>query len=219
MKKVPSERTLLAWRASIDKQGVARIKLRTLLKQFGLLKRGTNTEIQVEDWLVQHHLFPRGFGEKGLDGSVQLTSQPIETIGALYTLEKDLEKRFPNELAGKLKLKDPQGEYSPRGTRDRMDFLCLDHEGRAVVVELKCDAGDKRAVEQVLRYIGQLKHEGGHKAPRGVLITGCADPDTRRALEGLDQDSHIDWWIYGLVGGESKLKLKQIKYRKVPGRT
>lgn len=214
MAKEPTDRVLTNWHTSIQQSGVARIKLRTLLGYFGLKKRGSNTNARIEAWLNQQQIYSRGLNTPSLDDSVRLTWDRIVSIGDIVAREKDLQDRFESDIMRKLKLKNPEMEYPPLGTRDRIDFLCRDNKGRSVVVELKREAGEKRAVEQVLRYLGHLEKETGHKDPWGILITGCADPDTRRALEGLKNDSPIEWWIYGIVEGE--IKLKRIMRRSTP---
>jgi hypothetical protein len=162
--------------------------------------------IEVEEWLAANGIYVMDLPIADLDDSVVLTFERVLKVGKLVEFERDIEARFEQEMMQPLGLSAPQREYRPRGTRDRIDVLCRDAVGRAVAVELKRGAGQKRAVEQLLRYIGQLKHEGGHRDPRGILITGYADADTRRALQGRERDDHIDWFVYGLVDDRVKLE-------------
>lgn len=205
MRKIPSALTLQTWHAVIANGGRTRVKARTLLAQFGYSRRGKTATAAIERWLRERGIYLQDLPVVGIDESVTLTHDKVDRIGELVELEKDLEARFIDDVMPLLGLTRPEKEYSPKGTRDRLDFLCKDEAGRSVVVELKKGSGDKRAVEQVMRYIGQLKREGTHKNPRGILITGYADSETRRALEGREQDSHIEWYIYGLVGGRLKI--------------
>ena len=214
MAKEPTDRVLTNWHTTIQQSGVARVKLRTLLGHFGLKKRGSTTTARIEAWLNQQQIYSRGLDSSSLDASVRLTRERIISIGELVEREKDLQDRFQSDIMPKLKLKNPKMEYPPSGTRDRIDFLCRDAKGRSVAVELKKETGEKRAVEQVLKYLGHLEKEPGHKDPWGVLITGCADPDTRKALEGLKNASRIEWWIYGIVEGE--MQMKRIMRRSAP---
>lgn len=213
VRKEPSASTLDGWREAARENGQRHIKLRQLLKAFGYHRRSAANLAAIAAFLQSHALYvdiPEGMH---IDESVPPTAEPVRRIGDLYEREADLESRFARAIMRRVGLKRIVArQYSPRGTRDKLDFLCLDDEGCAVVVELKAMAGDKRAVEQVLRYIGMLKAEGHHKRPRGILITGLADINTRRALEGRQVDDHIRWWVYGLRG--SKLLLEEIDIRR-----
>ncbi|MEZ4444923.1 MAG: endonuclease NucS [Polyangiaceae bacterium] len=205
-KKVPSVGTVASWHDAIGRSGVTRLRLRALLQHFGQKRRGSGSAAFIEEWLKDQGLFVRGLRDaSGLDESVLLSDHEMTQIGALATSELALQERFPAEMAPQLGLGNVQPEYSPSRTRDRLDFLCRDERG-SVAVEIKREGGDKRGVEQLMRYIGYLRREGADGAVRGLLITGYADPYTRHALEGRDRDEHIDWWLYGLVDGDIRLK-------------
>lgn len=215
MRKEPSASVIRAWCDAVDENGQRLITLRQLLKAFGYQRRSSASLTSISRYLEEKGLYvdvPDGID---IDASVPLTAEPVRRIGELYEREADLERRFPGGIMRRVGLERVVSrQYSPRGTRDKLDFLCLDNDGRSVVVELKAGPGDKRAVEQVLRYIGVLKKEGGHKEPRGVLITGVGDLHTRRALEGRQADDHIRWWVYGLRG--SRILLEEIDTRPAP---
>jgi hypothetical protein len=206
MNRVPTQRVLDGWRETIAVCGCARLKLRTLIRNFGFERRGKRMVLEVEQWLEQHGIYVMDLAIADLDEPVILTAEHVLKVGELVEYERDIEARFEHEMMAHLGLSNPQKEYRPRGTRDRIDVLCRDADGRSVAVELKRGAGQKRAVEQLLRYIGQLKFAGGHHDPRGILITGYADADTRRALQGRDRDEHIRWFVYGLVSDEVHLE-------------
>lgn len=207
MKKEPSAATLGSWKASVEENGQRGITVRQLLRAFGYQRRSEAGLASIQNYLQQNGLYVGLYESVGIDDSVQLTGEPVRRIGSLYEKEADIEARFPDEILRRVGLKKMVAkEYSPKGTRDRLDFLCEDKDGRSVVVELKANSGDKRAVEQVLRYIGMLKAENRDKDPWGILITGSADMHTRRALEGRKSDDHIRWWIYGLRGDELVLE-------------
>jgi len=200
MRKTPTEKQLTAWYSEIEQSGCKRLKLRSLLRCFGFKRRGTAVVEQVPRWLagLDPPIYVHGINGSSLDDRAILAMQNMREIGDRASNEAELTKRFKSAIMPKLKLRDPQPQYCPTGTRDKLDFLCKDARGRAVVVELKYDDGQKRGVEQLLRYIGQLKAMGGHKEPRGILITGYADPWTRQALAGQDRDRHIRWFLYGI---------------------
>ena len=106
--------------------------------------------------------------------------------------------RFVADIMPQLGLKNPKARYRPHGSRDELDFLCHDVDGRAVVVEMKKEDGERKAVEQVLRYIRLIRDLAEWKEPRGLVLTGHADLHTRRALEELEPHYQIDWFVYGL---------------------
>lgn len=208
MQRVPTERVISEWKAAMHKSGRKSISVRALIKHFGLERRSAASSTKIEAWLRENGFYVGDLMSPDLDASVELTPEPVRRIGELCASERELEAMFETQIMPKLGLELVKREYSPNGTRDRLDFLCRDKDGRSVAVELKVETGDRRAVEQLLRYIGFLKAEGGHKHPRGVLITGREDVLTRRALEGREKDNHIRWWIYGVVNG--KIALEEI---------
>jgi Endonuclease NucS len=210
MSRVPTERQVRVWREAIFERGSAMVKLRVLLSAFGQKRRGSQTITRIQSWLSENGLFPTNIEDAGLDNTVHLRSEKDYRIGELVAYEIQLQKLFLKKIMHGLGLRDPKEHYKPRGTRDKFDFLCRDRRGRSVVVELKRNTGEKRAVEQVLKYIGHLRIEGGHKDPRGILITGSKDRDTLRALQGRDKDAHIDWYLYGFVEGKLTLKLCRV---------
>ena len=210
MTRVPTDAQLQNWQETICERGLAVIKLRVLLKHFGQKRRGPQTVLRIERWLAAHEIYPSDLEDAGPDDYVQLRKIRGYRIGKLFDREEELQDRFVKELMPRLGLKSPKKERPTKGTRDKMDFLCLDRSGCSVVVELKRDAGKNQAVEQVLRYIGHLRLEGGHKDPRGILITGSRDPGIERALQGQDIDSHIHWYLYGLKDGKIIYKRCQV---------
>lgn len=209
MARFPTERQLRLWRAAIQERGIAILKLRILLKGFGQKRRGPLTISRIREWLEANGIFPSNLDSPDLNSIIQLRGVPGYRIGDLVDREEELQSRFEEELMGGLGLKKPRHQHRSRGTWDKMDFLCIDRLGRSVVVELKRDTGKRQAVEQVLRYIGHLKHEGGHKDPWGILITGSKDPDIQRALQGLGNNAQIIWYLYGVV--EGRLVLNRCK--------
>lgn len=117
--------------------------------------------------------------------------------------------RFEAEIMPLLGLQEPQRDHRPRGCRDILDYLCKDAQGRHVVVEMKKEDGERHVVEQVLRYIRLVRQDPASKDPRGLILTGYADLHTRRALEELEPQYHIDWFVYGMDDNDA-IRVKQI---------
>jgi hypothetical protein len=179
-----------------------------LLRAFGLQRRGPKALEEIKSWLGAKGIHTHGLDlqhERDIEDTVTLAAHEILQVGGLVKAEKELYPRFESEIMPHLGLVRAQQHYSPRGTRDVFDYLCWDAEGLPVVVEIKRRDGEKRSVEQVMRYIGQLRAEGRTR-PRGVIITGVADPHTRRALCGRENDAHIDWYVYGLIADRIEIR-------------
>lgn len=217
-RRTPTDKQLEQWRVHIDENGYKKVSARALLKSFGFERRGKLAVEQAQEWLARCEppIFTHGletrFGHS-LDDSVTLAHQEMLQVGKPFAKEEELVKCFKSKMMRKLELVDAVPQYAPKHTRDRFDFLCHDGDGCAVVVELKKDDGEKRGVEQVLRYIGQLREEAaekGHKSPRGILITNYADPATRHALIGQDKDRHVSWWVYG-VQEDGSIELRKVE--------
>lgn len=52
----------------------------------------------------------------------------------------------------------------------RADLVCLDKEGRMVVVELKNEPAGREAARQLLDYVRRLREETGRNDVRGILV-------------------------------------------------
>jgi len=215
MKRTPSEQQLANWHAAIKKSGSARLKIRSLLRHFGCKRRGSVVQTGIPEWLTTQSppIYVRGLDAANIDSRVTLALHPMKEIGKRAPDERWLCDRFERSIMKKLKLHDARPQYCPDNTRDKIDFLCKDREGRAVAVEVKYDDGQKRGVEQVLRYIGYLISMGGHKKPRGLLLTGYADPATRQALIGLDPRGEVRWYIYG-IDSRKRIEVEEIKVKR-----
>lgn len=216
MGKEPKPQVIAEWTDSIRRSGVKRMKARALLKAFGAERRGSVVVARIQAWCADQN--PQIYADglpflSSLDEQVQLAFKPITQIGWLVEYEDELCKRFEAEIMPQLgKLKLLGAEHSPDGTREKFDFLCEAPDGTKVIVELKRDEGERRAVEQVIGYIRALRGDGRHRGAkiRGVLVTGRADLNTRKVLEELEPDYHIDWWIYGL-DKSGRIKLAPVK--------
>lgn len=214
MKKlVPNARQLINWQNEIKRNGTKRILARQLFGSFGIERRGTQSNARVIAWLEEQ--IPPIYTTKlellkSLDEPVFLTPGKLMRIGHFAESEKSLMDRFEAEIMPHLKLRKPIRNYRPVGCRDALDFLCEDEQGRSVVVELKKKDGERRVVEQVLRYIRHIRSDPGCRDPRGLIITGYEDPHTRRALEELEPSYHIDWFIYGLDAND-KIVIEKVQ--------
>lgn len=201
MAREPSSKTIESWNSEISKSGVKRLKARVLLKAFGAERRGSAILERMQAWSRSNGLHLNGLEyATSLDDVLTVSRQPIRRIGRLVELESELTRRFAAEMAPTLGVEVIEREYSPPETLDRFDFLCRDTAGRHVIVEIKRGDGERRAVEQVLRYIRVFRSDPNHKPqdPRGLIITGEADLATRRALQELEPGYKIDWWLYGV---------------------
>ena len=148
-----------------------------------------------------------------LDEQVTIAGSKVTRIGDLWDEgETKLQKKYGKEIVRRLKLELVKAEYSPKGTGDRLDFLARDPvTDEFVVVEIKVACGQKRAVEQVERYIDFIRKEKDTEKVRGVLITGLGDESTRAALNTLSRPELVAWYLYGFEG--EKLRLQMQKQR------
>ncbi len=217
MLKQPSEAVLKNWRDDIKRNGVKRMKVRGLLRAFGAERRGAAISEGIKAWAVQQALYFNGFDQaETLDDVVSISDEPITRIGNLADSERALMDRFETEIAGQLDLLGPMvRDFRPDGCRDALDWICQDADRTVVIVELKLQGGDKRGVEQVLRYMRQVRADSRYEGReiRGVLVTGEGDLATRRALEQLTAGERIDWWIYGIHGSAIVVKREVVKHR------
>jgi hypothetical protein len=215
-KRVPRPKQIDTWNDEIMRNGTKRISARFLLRAFGIQRRSEQSNLRVISWL-NAQIPPIYTNDldflKSLDDTVFLTHVKLNRIGHFAESEKSLMDRFESEIMPQLKLLNPHRDFRPTGSRDALDFLCEDLQGNAVVVELKKKDGEKRVVEQVLRYIRQIRSDLQYKNPRGVIITGCEDLHTRRALEELEPSYHIDWFIYGIDSAD-KIHIEPVRISK-----
>lgn len=135
---------------------------------------------------------------QSLDEPTFLSHIELTQIGRLVDKESVLMARFKTDIMPQLGLNDPKEGHRPAGSRDQLDYLCKDAQGRSVVVEMKKEDGERHVVEQILRYVRLIRQDPTAKEPRGLILTGYADLHTRRALEEIEPQYHIDWFVYGL---------------------
>jgi hypothetical protein len=218
MRRYPSTKQLKAWQTEIAHNGRKRITARALLKEFGFQRRGPAAIESVIKWLGVQDPSLYVYGLKyvrSLDESVFLSNVDEMQIGRLVEREQELMDRFQAEIMPQLDLQRPQMGFQPEGSRDKLDFLCKDKNGRSVVVEMKRADGERRVVEQVVRYIRLIRDIDGYSDPHGLILTGYADMHTRRVLEELEPEYHIDWFIYGL-DFDNSIRVQQVQVLPAP---
>jgi hypothetical protein len=214
--RIPDPCVIKEWRQVIAARGSKTVQLRTLLRAFGLEKRGNGSLGRIGSWLRGLQPDPiylwilEDCACLSLDDRLTLRATELERVGSFAADERVLAARFEREIMPAMGLRNPIAQYRPLGWNDALDFLCDDASGRKVAVELKCRDGKKSGVEQVVRYVGQLR-SAGHRRVRGVLLTGYADPHTRHVLENWRTDEQIEWWIYGVT--DSGIRVQRVLTR------
>lgn len=77
-----------------------------------------------------------------------------------------------------------------------IDFLCTDRDGNFVVIETKRDQPDRRAIGQILGYMGwvQTRLARGRRVS-GMLVAGSGSDSLRMAIAVVP---HLELWTYEL---------------------
>lgn len=199
---------------SIDKNGSRTIKISKIFEVFGYSKRSEKNIKEIMYFLRQENLFV--FPEFTLTGdfheNVRLSKFPIICKGKIFPSEKELEDFVYNKGAyKKLKINEVEKQFSPNGTKDRLDFKGIDENNYETVIELKNEGGGKSAVEQVLRYAGQLKQQFPNKEIRKILITGILNYETATAIHGMNKEekSSFEWYLYKYDG--NSIEFERVK--------
>ncbi|MCD1119132.1 endonuclease NucS domain-containing protein [Chryseobacterium turcicum] len=196
----------------IVKNGSKSIKVKTLVKNFGYSKRSIQNIMKINDELKSRGLFaqPEYSMDLKFESILRISSYPVKQLGDLFSSEKQLEDFFDTKkLYKKLDIKSVERQYSPNGSKDRLDFRGITEEGEVVVLELKNFGGGKSAVEQVLRYTGLLKLENSKSKIRTVLVTGIQNYETTLAINGMTktQRKSFEWYLYKFDKSSNKLDL------------
>lgn len=99
------------------------------------------------------------------------------------SLERDMQAMLRRNIAGldsSLEIIDDGAERSVDS--GFIDITCIDHKDNAIVViELKGDKADSRAIGQILGYMGDLSMEEEGKAIRGILVAHDFDKRAKAA--------------------------------------
>ncbi len=207
-RREPSTKGLHMWQDEIRKNGIKRITARILLGAFGYKKRGPRATDHIKQWLGSQDPPIYIYGLKyarSLNEAISLSRVEQTQIGRFVEKEKVLMDRFQEHIMPQLGLQNPCPGFRPDGCQYELDFLCEDGQGRTVVVELKREDGEKKVVEQVVAYIRSVRKLPRCKHPRGLIITGYADLHTRRALEELEPQYHVDRFIYSLTSDNARV--------------
>lgn len=196
----------------IVKNGSKSIKVKTLVKNFGYSKRSIQNIMKINDELKSRGLFaqPEYSMDLKFESILRISSYPVKQLGDLFSSEKQLEDFFDTKkLYKKLDIKSVERQYSPNGSKDRLDFRGITEEGEVVVLELKNFGAGKSAVEQVLRYTGLLKLENSKSKIRTVLVTGIQNYETTLAINGMTktQRKSFEWYLYKFDKSSNKLDL------------
>lgn len=162
------------------------------------------------------------------EGNLVVTAKkarPKETIKAIFYSVEDLqcyemnedsdlrlfgsERELSNELMQDLSFLEAglrplnQEEVLRKGL---VDILAQDSKGRLVIIELKRRQADYNAVQQLKRYMDQVKNLKGIET-RGILIAPAIGKNARELLERYGLEFfHIDFEI-----GNPKAKIKGLQ--------
>jgi endonuclease len=102
------------------------------------------------------------------------------------SLERDMQmalRRDITRLEADLRIIDDGAErYVTSGF---IDILCMDDQGRVVVVELKAGKSDPRVIAQTLGYMGDLMDEDALQSVRGIIVAHDFDVRTRSAARAV----------------------------------
>lgn len=101
-----------------------------------------------------------------------------EAIEMTFGIERDLQRALRSnieQLEAGLKITDGGKEQLVDAGRGRIDITAEDRNGATVVIELKRGEAGRRAIGQILAYMGDLTV--GKKPVRGILVARDLSPD------------------------------------------
>lgn len=186
---------------NIYNSGYRSIKLSVLLEKFGIGRRSANSLQKIREQFKARGIYslPELSNELKLDASIRLYNYPVKQLGETFGTERELEDYVHRHgHYNKLGIRAVVRQYSPKGTKDKLDFKGELESGDIAVVELKNYGGGKSAVEQVLRYAGLLRMEYHGKSIRQILVTGVQNYETALAIRGMqkEQRDNFEWYLY-----------------------
>ncbi|MBK7920252.1 MAG: DUF91 domain-containing protein [Chloroflexi bacterium] len=121
-------------------------------------------------------------------------SQHLKSIEEVAdVLEKDIEDHIANNpalIARGLKLSDRQLRIKP----GRVDLLLKDEQGNLTVVEVKLNKVGRSALQQIRRYVHELKQNESDKTVNGVLVCSGVMPAYENDLR---KQNDIRIMVYG----------------------
>jgi hypothetical protein len=193
----------------IESSGYKSIQVAQLFKRLGHKRRGDSNTRRIRSILRENRIYleapPEVSSKRPLKdvpwkSTVKLYRFPVGKLGKLFQKEIDLEAFIAKHKSYRqLGIQSAKRQYSPPGTKDRLDFLgTIEKDKVYAVLELKHQGGGKSAVEQLLRYRAHLMDEYPGKEIRGILITGMRNLETAKAFYGLPQSDrpYFSWYLY-----------------------
>lgn len=185
----------------IINNGGRTVKVKTLVNHFGYAKRSPQNVEKIKNEITERGLFtqPEYSLDLKFESNIRISAFRFRQLGDLFKSEVEFEKYVEKKkLYTELGLTSVKRQYSPTGTRDRLDFLGETADGQLVVLELKNAGGGKTAVEQVLRYNGLIKLEFPKAKIRTILVTGVQNYETALAIKGMSkgQRKSFEWYLY-----------------------
>lgn len=214
LKKISPEKemqTLEQLKQDIISNGYRSMKVSALFRLFNYQKRSSTNVDKVLGRLEKDGLFISkvALGKAKWDERIRIYKFPVVQSKDIFKDENTFETAFAeNQWYKKLNLQintDPQSpgqrsdrQFSPDGTKDRLDFRAIDNYGNNVVLELKNKGGEKRLIEQVLRYRTDLMHHFKTDKVNCIIITGERCLHTAKAFRALPSHEKkvITWYVY-----------------------
>jgi|GEM_PF-2168425 len=198
----------------IEKNGYKSIRVSKLVNKLGIGKRTEKAVQKVIRKFKNHGLYTQPIFSKELklSSTIRIYNYPVRQLGEIFETEKELENFIAdNKLYKKLNIKSVIRQYSPSGSRDRLDFKGKNND-EVIVLELKNKGGGKSAVEQVFRYSELLKSEFPSVRIRKILVPGIQNYETALAINGLDIDDSQDfeWYLYKYFSDEKRLEFIRV---------
>lgn len=199
----------------IFKNGTKSIKVKILVNNFGYAKRSMQNVLKINEELKHRGLYaqPEYSIDLKFESTLKISSFPVKQLGDLFDSEKELEEFVEKKkLYKKLGISSVLRQYSPTGSKDRLDFRGETDSKEIVVLELKNYGGGKSPVEQVLRYTGLLKNENSKSKIRTVLVTGVQNYETALAINGMNktQRKSFEWYLYKFHKSNNKFDFVRV---------
>lgn len=201
----------------VNEYGSKNITIAKLFNRIGVRKRSSNSVQLLNKALWEHgfHVFPDIELQSDWKTVIAVSQYPIRKLGDLFDKERQLEDYIDKKaLYGKLGINSVVRQFSPKGTRDRFDFLG-ETDGQQIVLELKNKDGGKSAVEQVFRYAGYLKRE--HSNIRKILVTGVQNRETALAIAGhsVEEREGFEWYLYNYNSQTGDLDFERVSEEQI----
>lgn len=199
----------------IDTNGTASRKLDRLLDVFRIQKRSAKNVAIVNEHLAARglHVHPAITLTLPRETNIQFSNVKVKQLGDLFPKESELGKFvIETESYWQLGIVGGIKQYSPKGTKDRLDFRGKTADDDVVVLELKREGGGKTSVEQVLRYAGMVHRENPQQKIQTVLVTGVQNHETALAIRGMHPEQRKDfkWYLYNYSAATNEISFEQV---------